>query len=100
MAEEKPELPDLHIGNAAAAVCHKLSAHAVVMLVVTKDGAIAITAHGANHALANEMLSRGIHLNLMQHDEHVRQGMAGEEAQRFQGHLDTLANAAATGVVQ
>lgn len=81
MAEEKSELPDLHIGNAAAAVCHKLSAHAVVLLVVTKDGAIALSGHGANHAMANEMLSRGIALNYAQHDAAVLAGAAGEEAQ-------------------
>lgn len=81
MPEDQPQLPDLHLGNAAAAVCHKLSAHAVLMLVVTKDGAIALTAHGANHAMANEMLSRGIHLNYQQHDAAVLAGAAGEEAQ-------------------
>jgi hypothetical protein len=81
MAEDKPQLPDLHLGNAADAVRHKLSAQAVVLLVVTKDGAIALTGSNANHALANDMLSRGIALNYAQHDAAVLAGAAGEEAQ-------------------
>lgn len=81
MPEDHQPLPDLHLGNAAAAVCHKLSAHAVLLLVVTQDGAISLSGHGVNHAAANEMLSRGIHLNYQQHDAAVLAGAAGEEAQ-------------------
>lgn len=83
MAEDKPQLPDLHIGNAASAVCHKLSARAVVLLVVTQNGAVALSGHGVNHAMANEMLSRGIALNFQQHDAAVLAGEAGEEAQEI-----------------
>lgn len=53
MPEDHQPLPDLHLGNAAAAVCHKLSAHAVLLLVVTQDGAISLSGHGVNHAAAN-----------------------------------------------
>jgi len=97
MPEDQPQLPDLHLGNAAAAVCHKLSAHAVVLLTLTKDGAITLTGHGVNHAMANEMLSRGIAMNYQQHDAAVLAGMAGEEAQQF---ARKLAEANAAGGVQ
>ena len=81
MPEDQPKLPDLHLANAAGAVRHKLSARAVLLIVVTQDGAISLSADGANHALANDMLCRGIHLNLQQHDAAVLAGAAGEEAQ-------------------
>ncbi len=84
MAEESkelPELPDLHLGNVAQAVCHKLCVPGAVVLLLNDDGTISMAAQGVNHFKANELLSVGIHLNLMQHDQAVLAGAAGEVAQ-------------------
>lgn len=86
MAEENkeqfPDLPDLHLGNVAQAICHKLCVPGAVVLVLNDDGTIGMSAQGVNHFKANELLSVGIHLNLMQHDQQVLAGADGETAQK------------------
>jgi hypothetical protein len=91
MPDEKrihPALPDLHAGNVAPALCHKLCIPGCILLTSNADGTIMMIAHGVNHARANEMLSRGMQINLNQHDEFVRHGMAGADAQAQQALLD------------
>lgn len=91
MPEEKqPELtlPDVHAGNVAPLLCKKLCIPGVIILLSHADGTIMQIAHGVSHARANEMLSRGVQINLNQHDEHVRAGLAGEQAQAHQALLE------------
>ena len=101
MAEETttsqpPLLPDLHPGNVAPLLCKKLCVPGCILLTSNEDGTIMMIAHGVNHARANEMLSRGMQINLNQHDDHVRQGLAGSAAQAHQAFID----APASGVAQ
>ena len=94
--EKQPTLPDLHPGNVAPAICHKLGVPGCILLTSNHDGTIMMIAHGINHARAAEMLSRGMQINLNQHDEFVRDGMAGAEAQAHQALIDgTLQTAGA-----
>lgn len=80
---EYPDLPDLHLGNVAPAICHKLKVPGCMVLLMGTDGTISMAGYGMNHAKANELLSVGIHLNLSQHDELVRAGAAGPAAQKI-----------------
>lgn len=76
------DLPqDIHLGNVAPAICHKLKVTGCVVLTLNPDGTIGMTGHGVNHAAANELLSVGIHLNMTQMEEAIARGEAGEEAQ-------------------
>ncbi|MDE2353838.1 MAG: hypothetical protein KGL17_02335 [Betaproteobacteria bacterium] len=88
MAEERPPLPDLHMGNVAAAVCHKMAAAGAIVLIANHDGTIGMSGANVNNFLANEMLSRGIQMNLNQHDEFVKRGDAGLAAQQTQQLID------------
>lgn len=89
MPEENKGLPqDLHLGNIAPAVCHKLGVPGCLVIVMHEDGTVGMSGHGINHAKANELLSVGIHLNLSQHDDMVRAGMAGQEAREIQQAID------------
>jgi hypothetical protein len=63
-------------------VCDQLGVPGCIILISCADGSIGLSAHGVNHARANELLSVGIHINLTQHDQLVRAGAAGEAAQR------------------
>lgn|SRR5574340_1799266 len=80
---EYPDLPDLHLDNVAPAICHKLKVPGCMVLLMGTDGTISMAGYGMNHAKANELLSVGIHLNLMQHDELVLAGAAGTAAQNI-----------------
>lgn len=84
----QPEIPDLHFGNIAPFAAKRLAVPGVIVLVSNEDGTIGMTAHGINHARANEMLSVGIHLNLSQHYDLVRQGAAGKDAAEHIRELD------------
>lgn len=88
-----PELiagtPDLHMGNVAPFLCKKLAVPGCIVLLSNEDGTVALSAHGVNHARANEMLSIGIHINLSQHYDAVRAGHAGPEAAELQHLIDT-----------
>lgn len=91
-------LPDLHIGNVAPLVSKKLSVPGCIVILSNADGTIGMTADGVNHFRANEMLSVGIHINLSQHDDLVRAGAAGSEAQERQQDLDAKAVDVASSV--
>jgi hypothetical protein len=97
MAEETtkpaPGIPDVHPGNVAPMLCKKLCVPGLLLLLSMEDGTIMQIAHGVSHARAAEMLSRGTQINLNQHDEHVRQGMAGADAQSHQALLDGVEHA-------
>jgi hypothetical protein len=84
-------IPDLHFGNIAPFAAKKLAVPGVIVLVSNEDGTIGLTAHGINHARANEMLSVGIHLNLSQHYDLVRKGVAGQDAAEHIAALDHFA---------
>ena len=91
MTDPKPavsETPDLHFGNIAPFTAKKLAVPGVIVLISNEDGTIGMTGHGINHARANEMLSVGIHLNLSQHYELIRQGAAGQDAAARIAELD------------
>ena len=90
MAEEttKPAMPDIRIDNVAPLLCEKLGVPGVIVITSHEDGMLMMFAHGVNHHRANECLSRCIQLNLNQHDEHVRHGVAGALAQAKQAMLD------------
>ncbi len=96
MADEKNPLPDVHPGNVAPLLCTRLGVPGVIVMISNEDGTISMIAHGISHARANEMLSRGVQINLNQHDDFVRRGFAGEAAQTQQSFVDV----AASGVVQ
>jgi hypothetical protein len=85
---ETPSLPDVHPGNVAPMLCKKLCVPGVIILTSNEDGSMMMIAHGVIHARAAEMLSRGTQINLNQHDEFVRQGMAGAEAAANQAMVD------------
>jgi len=89
-AEIPSGIPDLHFGNIAAFATKRLAVAGVIVLVSNEDGTIGMTGHGVNHARANEMLSVGIHLNLSQHYDLVRQGAAGAEAAEHIRDLDNF----------
>jgi hypothetical protein len=95
---------DLHIANFAPALCKRLAVQGMVTLLSNEDGSIMMIAHGVNHARAAEMLSRGVQINLNQHDEFVRNGFAGEAAAQKQALMDAASahaeHAAAGGLQQ
>lgn len=80
--------PDLHMGNVAQFVAHKLRVSGVLILVSQDDGTIGLTAAGINHARGNEMLSVGIYMNLDQHYALLRAGAAGPEVREHIEELD------------
>lgn len=80
--------PDLHPGNVAPFLAKKLAVSGVIVLLSNEDGTVQLVAHGVNHARANEMLSVGIYVNLDQHYDAVRAGLAGEGAAAQQQALD------------
>jgi len=98
MADQQPAnpLPDVHPGNVAPLLCHRLGIPGCIVLLSMADGTIMQIAHNVTHARANEMLSRGVQINLNQHDEAVREGMAGHEAAQHLAALDAVQ----TGVAQ
>lgn len=75
---------ELHIGNAAIAVAHKMKVKGCVIVTDNGDGTISFCGHGLNHAKTNELLSVAIHINLTQHDKMVAQGAAGSAAQAIE----------------
>ena len=85
---EANTLPDVHPGNLAPLLCHRLGIPGCVVLLSFENGTIMQIAHGVTHARANEMLSRGVQINLNQHDEFVRDGLAGVAAAQHQAALD------------
>lgn len=85
-----PAIPDLHAGNITPFVAHQLKIPGCIVLVSNEDGTIGLTAHGVNHARANEMLSVGIFMNLSQHYDAIRAGHAGAEAAEHQRELDSF----------
>lgn len=85
-----PGAPDLHAGNVAPFVAHKLAAPGAIVLISNADGTVQLCSHGVNHARANEMLSVGIFINLDQHYSAVRDGGAGPEAAAQMQALDAL----------
>lgn len=90
--KEKTLITDLHMTNAPKIVAHMMKKSACIVLTRDDDGVISMSAHGANHAVANEMLSVGIYSNLSQHYEAVRNGDAGAEAKEMQGEVDHANN--------
>lgn len=91
---ETPGLPDVHPGNVAPLLCKKLCVPGVIVITSNEDGTMMMIAHGVAHARAAEMLSRATQINLNQHDEFVRQGLAGADAQTQQALLDGTLEAA------
>jgi len=69
------------ISTLAVKIRQNLKVAAAIVIIQHEGGAISMVADGCNHAVANSMLSLGIHLNLKQHDEQVLAGAAGEAAQ-------------------
>lgn len=86
---------DIHLGNVAPALCHKLKVAGCVVLTLNHDGTIGMTGHNVNHAKANELLSVGIHMNLTQMENAIARGEAGEEAQEQELRLRALRKEAA-----
>lgn len=80
-------VPDLHMGNIAPFACKRLGLLGAIVLASNADGSIGLSAHGVNHARANEMLSVGVYMNLQQHYDAIRAGAAGAEAKE---HIDAL----------
>src|SRR5471032_619701 len=93
---QKAAAYDLHPGNIAAFTAHQLAVPGVIVLVSNDDGTIGLLAHGVKHARANEMLSVGIHMNLSQHYDLVRQGAAGPDAADHIRELKRLEHKAVT----
>jgi len=90
--DQTPQLlPDVHPGNVAPLLCKKLCIPGVLIITSNEDGSMMMIAHGVSHARAAEMLSRGTQINLNQHDDLVRQGVAGADAQAAQALLDRTA---------
>lgn len=78
-----PDFPDqLEFSSVAQLVCERLGIPGCMIVTNHPDGSIGYAGHGVNHAKANELLSVGIHINLTQHDDLVRQGAAGEQARQ------------------
>lgn len=78
----------LTLDTVAPHVADALNVQGCIVIVSYEDGSIGMTSHGVNHYKANELLSVGIHINLGQHDEAVRKGDAGKEAQGIQRSID------------
>lgn len=85
---EKESIPDIHLGNAAQFIAHRMRVEGAVIVTLNENGSFGFTGYGVTHAKANEMLSVGIHINLTQMEEAIRAGKAGDEAQDFQERLD------------
>lgn len=87
--QENDGLPaDVHIGNMAVAVTHRLRAQGSIVILWNHDGTISFCGHGLTHAKANELLSVGIHINLSQQEKAVRAGVGGDEAREAQAMVD------------
>lgn len=72
----------LDLSSAPQLLCDELDVPGCIVIVAYPDGSIGFNGCGVNHAKANELLSVGIHINLSHHDAMVRDGAAGEVAQR------------------
>ena len=83
-----PGAIDLHAGNVAQFVAHRVAAPGSIVLISNADGTVQLCSHGVNHARANEMLSVGIFINLDQHYSAVRDGGAGPGAAAQMQALD------------
>jgi len=81
-------LHDITLQNAAQVCAEALQAKGCIVIIHNDDGTIGMTSTGVNHYKANELLSVGIHINLSQHDDAVRQGAAGEAAKATQLSID------------
>lgn len=73
-------------------ICTRTNALAAIVLIRNRDGTIGFSGVGCSHDSANEMLSVGIHINLLQHDVKV------EECQK--ALAEQRAAAQATGSIQ
>lgn len=82
-----PALPDLHPGNVAPFLCKRLGVPGVIVLLSHENGVIQTLAHNVTHERANEMLSRGVQINLNQHDEAISRGLAGEHMRALQEQI-------------
>lgn len=80
--------PAMTIATAPQTVCEQLGVAGALVITRAEDGTMMLLGHGVNHHAANEMLSRAMQVNLNQHDELVRQGLAGALAQAKQLMLD------------
>lgn len=87
-----PAAVDLHHGNVARVAAHQLGGNGAVVLLSMPDGTVQVLAHGVDHSRANEMLSIGIYVNLDQHYQAIRQGVAGQDAAEHQQHIDHINN--------
>lgn len=83
----------------SARVAELLDIPGCLILESNADGTIGMTAHGINHARANEMLSVGIHMNLSQHYAAIRDGAAGPGAKELQREID-ISNSDRAAVTQ
>lgn len=86
--DQRAALPDMHPGNVAPMLCKNLCVPGCIVLTSNADGSMMMVAHGIEHARANEMLSRAVQINLNQHDECVRAGVAGDVAAKQQSFID------------
>jgi hypothetical protein len=82
-------IPDLHGGNVAQFVAHRLKVPGVIVLISNEDGSVGLNSTGVNHKRGCEMLSVGTYITLDQHYELIRQGVAGSEAR---DHIEALEN--------
>ena len=85
---QTPSMPDVHPGNVAPLLCKKLCVPGCILLTSNDDGSMMLISHGVSHARANEIMSRAIQINLNQHDEFVRAGLAGNAAAEQQAFID------------
>lgn len=79
---------EITLTNAAQVLTDALKAQGCIVLMLNDNGSIGMSSTGINHYKANELLSVGIHINLSQHDDAVREGAAGEVAQGIQRGID------------
>ncbi|KAF1009494.1 MAG: hypothetical protein GAK28_00132 [Luteibacter sp.] len=84
----------LTLNTAPKAICDQIGVPGCIVLIANVDGSIGFSAHGVSPIKANELLSVGIHINLSQHDQMVRDGAAGEYAQSVQASIDAEGGAA------
>lgn len=82
MSDQTP-LPLSDLDQLPAAICKANGLTGVILLTRDEQGVVQFCGHGANNAIANEMLSIGIYCNLDQHYRGVEQGLAGAVAQRI-----------------
>jgi len=80
--------PEQTINSIAEKIRAATDEQSVIVLIRHKNNSVSMLADGCGHAVANEMLALGIHINMKQYDAKVLAGEAGADAQAIAKEIE------------